>query len=281
MIAFSKLNGGAVKEPKTRLEVLLQLSALLAGYLYIYVYQDILRIEIEFVNFQTLLGIPVIAGVVIPLVKYVLVKPDPLQRSPSRRREIRFFQKEFPSKYILERCQKRCIEDDKSCPNYIKADSYDHVRHWFQDVFHGHIMREDPQRVRDTFEKGYSCKLLYYLTWVLRFALAISLITVVYHHARLAITGAWALQITPFQVFFPIICATSLWLIRAMNVPDENSPSGCWHAWREINRMHVSWLRSQDDLLVTLICHKGTGTRTFKERECARGASSNISTQRS
>jgi len=266
MSAFKKLKSNAIEEPKRRLEWLLILCALVIGYFYIYVYQNILHIEVEFINLQTLIQIPAISVIVIPLIRYLLVKPDPLQRSPSKRQAIRFFQNEFPSKYILERCQ-RCIEDEKSCPNYIKAQSYDHIRHWFYDIFRGAIETEDPRRVRDTFEKGYSCKLLYYLTWILGFALAIAMITILYHHAYLFIKEGWTVSITALQIFFPLACAGLIILIKIMNNPDESAPSGCWHAWREINRMHVSWLRSHDDLLVNLICHKGTGTKSFKERQ--------------
>jgi len=266
MSAFKKLKSNAIEEPKRRLELLLVLCALIISYLYIYVYQNILHIEVQFVNLQTLISIPVMPAIVIPLIRYLVAKPDPLQRSPSKRRAIRFFQDEFPSKYILERCQ-RCVEDDKSCPNYIKTGSYDHIRHWFYDIFHGAIEAEDPRRVRDTFEKGYSCKLLYYLTWVLGFAFAIAVMTILYHHAWLLVREEWTVSITVFQVFFPLACALLIVLIKAMNNPNENTPSGCWHAWREINRMHVSWLRSHDDLLVNIICHKGTGTKIFKEKQ--------------
>ena len=204
--------------------------------------------------------------IVIPLIKYLIIRPDPLQRSPSKRREIRFFQHEFPSRYILQRCQ-RCIEDEKSCMNYIKEQSYDHIRHWFYDIFHGAIEREDPRRVKDTFEKGYSCKLLYYLTWILGIALAISLMTILCHHLYLFVKEGWMISIKALQIIFPVACAFVIILIKIMNNPDENAPSGCWHAWREINRMHVSWLKDHDDLLVSLICHKRTGTKSFKEKQ--------------
>lgn len=125
---FKELKSKAIEEPKTRLEWLLILCALIIGYFYIYAYQNILHIEVEFISLQTLIQIPIISIIVIPLIRYLFVKPDPLQRSPSKRRANRFFQNEFPSKYILERCQ-RCIEDEKSRPNYIKVQSYDHIRH--------------------------------------------------------------------------------------------------------------------------------------------------------
>ena len=266
MSTSQKFKPNAIEEPKRRLEWLLILCALVAGYFYIYVYQNILHIEVKFINVQTLIQMPIIFLIVIPLIRYLLVKPDPLQRSPSKWRAIRFFQNEFPSKYILERCQ-RCVEDDKSCPNYIKAESDDHIRHWFWDIFRGAIEAEDSRRVRDTFEKGYTCKLLYYLTWVLWGAFAIGVMTILANYALFFVEEGRTVSITVFQVFFPLACVGLIGLMKKMNNPNENAPSGCWHAWREINRMHVSWLRSHDDLLVNIICHKGTGTKSFKERQ--------------
>ena len=265
MSAFKKLKDNAIDEPKTRLELLLILCALIIGYFYIYVYQHILHIEVKLVDLQTLIQIPIISIIVIPLIRYLLVRPDPLQRSPSKRRAIRFFQNEFPSKYILERCR-RCVEDDRSCPNYIREASRAHVRYWFYDILHGAIEAEDPRRVRDTFEKGYTCKLLYSLTWILGFASATAIITILYHLVSLFVKEGWTVSITPLQILFPTVCALLIALITIMNSSNENTPSGCWHAWREINRMHISWLRSHDDLLVNTICHDGTGTKTFKEK---------------
>lgn len=266
MNASTKLKDNAVEEPMRRLELLLILCTLIISYFYIYVYQNILNIKVDPIDLQTLIQIPVIAIIVIPLIRYLVVKPDPLQRSHSKRQTIRFFQNEFPSRYILERCQ-RCIEDEHSCPNYIKAESYDHIRYWFYNIFHGSIEAEDPRRIKDTFEKGYTCKLLYYLTWVLGIALAIALMTILYHHLYLFIKEGWTVSITALQIIFPIVCSLLIILIKIMNNPNEKSPTGCWHAWREINRMHVSWLKDHDDLLVDLICHKNKGTKNFKEKQ--------------
>ena len=265
MSAFRKLKDSSIKEPKRRLEWLSILCAFIIGYFYIYVYQDILHIEVKLVNLETLIQMPIIFIIVLPLIRYLLVKPDPLQRSPSKRRAIRFFQNEFPSKYILERCQ-RCVEDDQSCPNYIKEASRAHVRYWFYDILHGVIEAKDPSRVRDTFEKGYTCKLLYSLTWILGVAFAVAIMTILYHLVWLFIKEGWTVNITSLQIIFPIVCVLVIALINIMNSSNENTPSGCWHAWREINRMHISWLRSHDDLLVDIICHEGTGTKTFKEK---------------
>lgn len=261
----NKLKKSNLKEPKKRLERLIAFVALLVAYFYIYVYQNMLHIEVELVSFQTLIQMPLVAFVIIPLIHYFIIKPDPLQRSPSQRKAIRFFQSEFPSKHILERCE-RCREDENSCPNYIKAESYAHIRYWFHDIFHGEIEKKDPSRIKDTFDKGYNCKLLYYSSWILGVFSVLAIVTIAIHHAYLYFFKEFKFDLTPLQVFFPLVCVGIIILIKKLNKPDESKPSGAWHAWREVNRIHVSWLKSHEGLLVNLICEESGGTKRFVER---------------
>lgn len=251
---------------KKRLERLLVISTLFTGYLYIYIYQNMFHIEVKLINLNSLIQMPLIALIIIPLIRYLIIKPDPLQRSPSKRKSIRFFQNEFPSKYLLERCE-RCIEDEKSCPNYIKAESYSHVRYWFNDIFHDKIEKENPRMVENTFEKGYFCKLLYYLSWVLCIFSILGIIIIVFHHIYLYyFFKEIKVDLTSLQILYPLVCISIIILIKRLNKLDANTPSGCWQAWREINRMHISWLGSHENFLINLICYDKGGTKRFKEK---------------
>ena len=260
-----KAKNDSIEEPKKKLEKLLVLSAFLIGYFYIYVYQNMLNIKVELFDFQTLIQMPLIALVIIPLIHYLIIKPDPLQRSPSRRKPIRFFQNEFPSKYILERCR-RCTEDENSCKNYIKAESFTHVKYWFDDIFHGAIEEENPRVVKDTFAKGYTCKLLYYLSWILGIFFVLGILITIFHHIYLYFFDSFKVELISYQILFPLGCIILIILIKSLNKPNDKAPSGCWQAWREINRIHVSWLKSHEDLLVNLICQSGGGTKRFEEK---------------
>lgn len=259
------IDNKSVEEPKKKLEALLVLSAFLIGYIYIYIYQNMLHIEVEWIEFQTLIEIPLIAIIVIPSIHYLIAKLDPLQRSPSKRKSIRFFQNEFPSKYIKRRCE-RCIENERSCPNYIKNNSSAHIKYWFYDIFRGSMEKENPKMVENTFEKGYTCKLLYYLQWILGFFLALSLIIIVFHHLYLYLFDETKIDLNTFQIFFPLVSGSIIILTYKLHNPDKSKPSGCWQAWREINRMHIEWLRENEDFLVNLICQAGGGTKRFRER---------------
>ncbi|MDH5694700.1 MAG: hypothetical protein OEZ47_16510 [Gammaproteobacteria bacterium] len=254
-----------IRDPRKKLETLLVSSAFFIGYLYLYVYQSMLHINVKLVSFESLYQMPLVAGVILGLIHYIIVKPDPLQRSPSRRKAIRFFQKEFPSKYLLDRCNK-CVEDRKSCANYIKEESFDHIRYWFYDIFHGPIEKEYPGIVKDTFAKGYTCKLLYYLSWVLGVFIALSIGTIMAHHLHLYVLEQFKIDFTAPQVLFPLVCVGVLALIRLLNKSDEERPSGCWQAWRQINRIHVGWLRTHEDFLVDLICRAGGNDKQFRQK---------------
>lgn len=255
---------GWLTDPKNRLETLLVVCTVVVGYWYIYVYQNMLHVSVPLLDVKTLLKLSVMVIVVLPLI-HVLVKSDPLQRSPSQRKAIRFFQAEFPSGYLLRRC-KRCAESQKTCPNYITPESHDHIRYWFHDIFHGPIEAQHPETVRETFEKGYTCKLWYYLTWVLGLMTVLAILTVAVHHVCLYLFEQLVLEIHPLQVVFPLVCISVVIAIRFLNKVDEERPSGCWQAWRQVNRIHKGWLRQHENLLVSLICHAGQGTKRFKER---------------
>jgi hypothetical protein len=160
---LSETNGS-----RKKLEFLLSISALTAGYLYVWVYQSFFGWTIKFMDIQTLLRLPIIALVVFPLVHHLWVRPDLLQRGKYRWRSIQFFQGQLPSKYIKERCQ-ACVETPTTCGNFIGPESLDHVNYWFNDIWRGIIKKKFPDQFEKTFERGYTCKLVVGLNLTLGF----------------------------------------------------------------------------------------------------------------
>jgi len=254
-----------VKDPRKRIEYLMIITLICIGYFYIYVYQNMIGIDVPFIGLESLIELPIIAIIVIPLVKLIIVKSDPLQRSSSKNKTIRFFQKEFPSNYIFNRCQ-TCIENENTCINYINPGSYAHISYWFRDLFHGKIERDDPMVIKETFEKGYTCKLVFYLSWVLLIFFILSLVTTGVHYIILYLTDNLVFALIAWQIIFPVLCLSIWGLIKILNRPDEKNLSGCWQAWRQINGIHVSWLGSNESLLVDLICHANSGTKHYLKR---------------
>ncbi len=255
------------QDPRKKLERLFILTLIFISYSFLYIYQELLNLEIKYVTFEVLVRIPVITMIIIPCVRLVIVKADPLQRSPSRIKAIRFFQKELPSRYLLMRCEK-CIENNKTCKNYIIEDSHDHIRYWFYHILHGPIEQEDPQRVKDTFEKGYTCKLISYLIPCLLIFILLSISTLIIHNIYTFSSNPDQFKFQPdfLHIAFPLICLSILVIIWILHNPDDKKPSGCWQAWRQINRIHVGWLREHEDLLKNLICRANGNNKEFIEK---------------
>ena len=252
-------------DPRKKMDYLMIIVLICIGYFYIFVYQNMIGIDVPFIGLETLIEIPVIAIVVIPLVKWVIIKADPLQRSPGNNKSIRFFQKEFPSNYIYNRCQE-CVEDQNSCNNYIKPGSFAHVGYWFKDLFHGDIEKDNPEIINETFEKGYNCKLAFYLSWVLLVFVIISLVIIGVDYLISQINNEVKFSVSVLQIVFPVVCLCIYVLVRILNKPDDKNPSGCWQAWREVNGIHVSWLERNEERLIGLICHANGGTKEYKKR---------------
>lgn len=251
-----------IKEPIKRLERLLILEATAIGYFFIYIYQNIFRIQVPLISVETLYKMPIMGLLIFPLIRYIVIKPDCLQRSPSNKKAIKFFQSEFPSKYLLERC-KRCIENEKTCLNYINTESRAHIRHWFHNLFHKEIKRDNEGILIETYEKGYICKVLYYSSWILGLFSVFALLSILFHYLYSSLLKNQAFDVSPLQIIYPSICTFLIFLINILNKPDMNAPSGCWQAWREINRTHISWLKSHEDLLKNIICKEGGGNKVF------------------
>lgn len=254
------------EDPRQRLELLLNIVALLAGYYYFYIYQDVFNINVPLLSLKSLLAMPLIATVIIPLIRYLIIRPDPLQRSPSKTKHIAFFQNEFPSAYILERCQ-RCHDNEETCENFITEESKTHIRIWMHEIFHGPIEKENPSIVNETYEKGYTCKLMYYTSWIFFiFSIGSFLTILIPALTNYIFTHNFALNISRVKIISPVFMFIAMLLILYLNSANHDNPSGCWHAWREINRIHISWMKKNDDLLNKSVCQVNNANKEFRTK---------------
>ncbi len=268
----NKKNKSEIYKYKKNLERVSVIFTFVITYIFMYTYQNMLHIEITPLDLKSYLSMPIVTLVIFPIIFYLYVKNHPLEKSDSEnvknrffRRMIEFFQNEFPSKYILERC-KRCKENENSCPNYIKEESQEHIKYWFYDIFHGAIEKEDPERVKRTYEKGYICKLYYIFILLLIISLTTSIIVIIFHHVYILINGDFRFDISSYQILFPLFAGGIILFLKNINYPYKDKPTGCWHAWREINRIHIFWLKDHEDFLVNLICQKGNCIKRFREK---------------
>ncbi|MEE9442441.1 MAG: hypothetical protein V3V99_07215 [candidate division Zixibacteria bacterium] len=255
-----------ITNPKNRLELLLVNSFVLIAYFYLFTFQDILGISVPLVSFATLIAIPSLSLVGIPLIKVIYISPDKLQRGVGKKKAIRFFQNEFPSNYLITRCQ-ICNEDINTCHNFITKESYDHIRIWFNDIFHGAIMENYPKAVHQTYKKGYTCKLLFHLCGILLFFTVVSVCTYTFYIVTNYHDLEFAVFDYSYQIFYMLSCPSIYGYIKFTNKVNTDNPTGCWHAWREINRIHTSWMKKNDKILNNIICIANGNGKVYQKRK--------------
>jgi hypothetical protein len=266
MAILQKIRGFALpSDPKTKLQHLLNISAIIVGYFYVWTFQDFLRIQVAFIDLTTLLRLPIITLIIFPLVKYGYIKQDWLQRGRPKLKSVRFFQLQFPSLYIKERCN-RCVEAPQTCKNYISPESRDHTSFWLNKIFPIIKSRQEEDAAR-TFEKGYTCKLIFGLEVVLLFFVIVSVLTAAWKPVLdLILHKPLVVSVGPLQIIFVLVCLGITGLLRTLHSPDLKSPTGCWHAWREVNDALKLWMRTNDPTLVDLVCHAGSNNKSFVQK---------------
>lgn len=253
-------------DPKEKLERLLGILAIVVGYFYVWTFQEFLKIQVAFIDLSSLLRLPIITIVVFPLVKYGYVKQDWLQYGQPKFKSVRFFQLQFPSLYIRERCG-RCIETLQTCRNFIKPESTDHTSYWLDYIF-PMVKKDQKEQASRTFERGYTCKLIFGLQVVLLFFVILSVLTLASKPALdLIMRRPVTVSVSPIQVIFILVCLGAAAVLRLLHRPDIASPTGCWHAWREINDAHKLWMRNNEPMLIEAVCHAGGNTASFVQRK--------------
>jgi hypothetical protein len=251
--------------PKARLEWLQAAMVVLLAGLTLYVYQDVLGLHFSLKQLGGTLQLPLFAVVILPYLTYVLVRSDPLQRNRPRGGATKFFQDQYPSKYILERC-KSCREGP-SCNNRLTEDGRDHENYWLDDIFHGPLERQRPESIKRTFERSYTCKLIFASEWLLGVSAAISLVVAAFHLGYQSVPeGRFALLRHPLQIAFPVLLLIALWVIAWLNRIDDKNPTGCCAAWKQVNNGHIVWMRDHDYELARVVCHARGNQLTFKPR---------------
>ncbi|PWB73637.1 hypothetical protein C3F09_05075 [candidate division GN15 bacterium] len=251
------------RKSKQRIEWLLVACIFVLIYLFIVVYSDVFGIDRpslspSFIN----LPIPVVVALFFGL---YLGRSDPLQYSASKNKTHKFFRDQFPSKYLLRRCDE-CVETDSTCNNYLSENSYDYIRIWFDEIFHGVIQKQKPGSVEDTFRKGYTCKLMYYSSKAILWTLIASVALLCFHYVFPVLRGLPSPSPDLMHLAFPILLALALFLVLLLNRASGKQPTGCWKAWQQVNGMHQSWLKNNEAELVRLICLRNGGQLIYRHK---------------
>lgn len=149
--------------------------------------------------------------------------------------EARFFQAQFPDKYVAEK---------------FKIDMPKARLLWFKAV----DKLKDEERIKRTFQRGYTCRLVYYTR---RAALAFFGVAI----ATLLLTSLWRYYSAPelhgwreFSVaflqetnllgkLFYVAHVGGLWIyFSTFHRPRMKNPSGVWIRWKEINDRNKAWI---------------------------------------
>ncbi len=251
-------------DPRKKIDRLSGYALVVFAYFYFFVFQILVDIQTKFTDFETIIRAPIMALLILPLINRGIIKPDPLQRSFSKGKKIRFFQRYFASNYLLERCQ-RCREDQNTCCNYLDDRSEKQNYYWFRLIF-PEIENNHPGIKEETYEKGYTCKLLFIIVLFCKVFITISILALVAYHTYLYFIGQLEIMISGQQIAFLIACVMIWIIIGGLNRANINRPTGCWHAWRAINLSHITWMEINSAFLDDKICQANGIQKQFIQK---------------
>lgn len=251
--------------PRARLEWLQSVVVVMLTGLTLSVYQDVFGFRFGFKELWSTVELPVFAVVILPYITYVVVRSDPLRHLRTRFGPVKFYQEQFPSSYLVRRCES--CHEEPACCNGLRKRNGDYVNYWFDELFHGSLEQLRPVSIHDTFEIGYTCKLVFASQCLLGVFAAFSLIIAAYDVTnRSILAGRFVLHLSSAQMAMPFMLFLFAWVIYALNKPDPANPTGCWAAWKEVNNGHRVWMRDHDDDLVRIVCHARGNGLTFRPR---------------
>lgn len=153
--------------------------------------------------------------------------------------EVSFFWSTLPSQYLLRRCDS-C--KNQNCSNRLYTTESKYISIWFREIFHKYLKSE----VRITLQKGFLCRLVFYIKYTLFFLSIITVLTLAFRYYVFA--EIWSLDQIIFLLFTTIIYL----IISLTNNPKK--PNGVWRAEREINMHHIHWMRDNEDILKSIVC---------------------------
>ena len=214
----------------------------------------------------------------------VIDSRDILQYGRGWLREADFFQSQFPSRYLLDRCNK--CKEKPSCSNFESFISeYNYINTWFY-FFNEYV----PNYVKSiVLTTGYLCRVAFYthlfslfffylgLSYplVAYFKGAFSYSTFIYSGILLIILEAvffsnnigkekerW------YSLFFRALSPTRLlWttglilgFLKSKSPKDEKGieARGLWPRWKRYNDVQIRWMEINEPLLTEKICHQGS-----------------------
>ncbi len=162
--------------------------------------------------------------------------------------EVSFFWSTLPSFYLVERCNK-C--QNQNCSNRLSRRNSLFVGIWFKEIFHKHL-RED---VKLTLQKGFICRLIFYLKYSFLGLSIISVLTLCFHYYILSILQPNRIT---YQFLFSLAVLAFYLLIGLSN--NSKKPNGIWKAEKAINGQHIYWMKRNENIIKTIVCKEENPT---------------------
>lgn len=218
------------------------------------------------------------------IVSIVIDSRDVLQYGRGWLKEADFFQSQFPSRYLLDRCEKCKVKT--SCPNPLSESNY--ITTWFY-FFNEHI----PNYLRSIIlTTGYLCRIAFYTHLFSLFFFYIGLLypltsflkgdfsfgTFTYSGILLIILEAVFLSNSIgkkgekwYSLFFRALDPTRLRITtglilgflnrRSRHAESKESEAdidarGLWPRWQRYNEVQVRWMEINEPLLTEKVCRQ-------------------------
>ena len=252
---------------KARVQYLQALTALFLTVLFLSAHAHVFEVKVPALLSEVWWTARLISLVVVPAITYWLVRPDPLQSGRPGRlaKKTRFFQEQFPSRWLIARCL-RCQETPETCRACLTSRADDASQVWFR-IFKDDIGAALPEERERTFRRGYTCKFVWGNEWLLLAFLGLSVLVAAFQRMMEAEEWGgphqWAL--TGKQVLFVVGCA-AVWTASNLLNRAGKQATGCWKLWREVNRHHTMWMEEHPDVLKQKVCCRLGEDKSFRPK---------------
>lgn len=184
------------------------------------------------------------ALLIVEYILFVVISSDDklYYGNPKKNRFTRAFQKYLPSNHLAA-----VLKTDVDTAKHLWFDEFNK---WADEK---HERHEERQR---TFQRGFSCRFIYYLWIVNRLLLILSILWLLVEVILVKCTDhdIANLEAKLAIALLLLIFLTSLGLFNRTN---DSNPTGVWRRFNEINQRHCAWIDENKELFIAALKARG------------------------
>jgi hypothetical protein len=193
------------------------------------------------------------------LMRVLLFAADPLETSKSRWfPEPRFFQFHYPSKFLLKMCND-CIDHSRCQDRPLSESSQEYVALWYENF--DSLKERNRYLWHRTYEKGFICRLVFYMkySFLIFFAIGLTTLLIIFIYKVFKSNlnqGFYAISTLQYTYVVGnlILCI----VVSLMNRPDIKHPTGCWAMWRDISAQHILRMKREFSEIEKQVCGRNS-----------------------